>query len=133
MPVFLNTRFCLRHNRPIVVKIYFSAISYWCNKLGLPNASYWCKTLYGTSRLCDIYATVARIGRKCAGQLTRRQFFDYLTSELTSDFVLNAMLGFFERIRDYSALGFHITQPIPEPVMQAYQALLPLKVNLEMS
>ncbi|ELO1825863.1 YdcF family protein [Vibrio cholerae] len=59
-------------------------------------------------------------------------FFDYLTSELTSDFVLNAMLGDFERIRDYPALGFQITQPIPEPVMQAYQALLPLKVNLEM-
>ncbi|HGF7191688.1 TPA: YdcF family protein [Vibrio cholerae] len=60
-------------------------------------------------------------------------FFDYLTSELTSDFVLNAMLGDFERIRDYPALGFQITQPIPEAVMQAYQALLPLKVNLEMS
>jgi len=60
-------------------------------------------------------------------------FFDYLTSELTSDFVLNAMLGDFERIRDYPALGFQITQPIPEPVMQAYQALLQLKVNLEMS
>ncbi|EOW9173507.1 YdcF family protein [Vibrio cholerae] len=60
-------------------------------------------------------------------------FFDYLTSELTSDFVLNAMLGDFERIRDYPALGFQITQPIPEPVMQAYQALLPLKVNIEMS
>ncbi|EOX3119993.1 YdcF family protein [Vibrio cholerae] len=60
-------------------------------------------------------------------------FFDYLTSELTSDFVLNAMLGDFERIRDYPALGFQITQPIPEPVMQAYQALLPLKVHLEMS
>ncbi|EGQ7672744.1 YdcF family protein [Vibrio cholerae] len=60
-------------------------------------------------------------------------FFDYLTSEFTSDFVLNAMLGDFERIRDYPALGFQITQPIPEPVMQAYQALLPLKVNLEMS
>ncbi|TQQ72852.1 YdcF family protein [Vibrio cholerae] len=59
-------------------------------------------------------------------------FFDYLTSELTSDFVLNAMLGDFERIRDYPTLGFQITQPIPEPVMQAYQALLPLKVNLEM-
>ncbi|EGR2023495.1 YdcF family protein [Vibrio cholerae] len=59
-------------------------------------------------------------------------FFDYLTSELTSDFVLNAMLGDFERIRDYPALGFQITQPIPEPVMQAYQALLPFKVNLEM-
>ncbi|QKU85690.1 YdcF family protein [Vibrio cholerae] len=60
-------------------------------------------------------------------------FFDYLTSELTSDFVLNAMLGDFERIRDYPTLGFQITQPIPEPVMRAYQALLPLKVNLEMS
>lgn len=60
-------------------------------------------------------------------------FFDYLTSELTSDFVLNAMLADFERIRDYPTLGFQITQPIPEPVMQAYQALLPLKVNLEMS
>lgn len=60
-------------------------------------------------------------------------FFDYLSSELTSDFVLNAMLGDFERIRDYPALGFQITQPIPESVMQAYQALLPLKVNLEMS
>ncbi|EJL6631859.1 YdcF family protein [Vibrio cholerae] len=60
-------------------------------------------------------------------------FFDYLTSELTSDFVLNAMLGDFERIRDYPALGFQITQPIPEPVMRAYQALLPLKVNLEIS
>lgn len=56
-------------------------------------------------------------------------FFDYLTSELTSDFVLNAMLGDFERIRDYPTLGFQITQPIPEPVMQAYQALLPLKMS----
>ncbi len=45
MLVSLNTRFCLRHNRPIVVKIYISAISYWYNKLGLPNASYWCKNL----------------------------------------------------------------------------------------
>lgn len=45
MLVSLNMLFCLRHNRPIVVKIYISAISYWCNKLGLPNASYWCKNL----------------------------------------------------------------------------------------
>ncbi|ENM5834204.1 YdcF family protein [Vibrio metoecus] len=54
-------------------------------------------------------------------------FFDYLTSELTSDFVLNAMLGDFERIRDYPVLGFQIEQPIPEPVTLAYQTLLPFK------
>ncbi|KQB08898.1 YdcF family protein [Vibrio metoecus] len=54
-------------------------------------------------------------------------FFDYLTSELTSDFVLNAMLGDFERIRDYPDLGFQIKQPIPEPVTLAYQTLLPFK------
>lgn len=58
-------------------------------------------------------------------------FFDYLTSELTSDFVLNAMLGDFERIRDYPALGFQIAQPIPEQVTQAYQALLPFKNTSE--
>ncbi|RBM71095.1 YdcF family protein [Vibrio tarriae] len=60
-------------------------------------------------------------------------FFDYLTSELTSDFVLNAMLGDFERIRDYPALGFQIAQPIPKPVALAHQALLMFKVNPEMS
>ncbi|ENM5740974.1 YdcF family protein [Vibrio metoecus] len=54
-------------------------------------------------------------------------FFDYLTSELTSDFVLNAMLGDFERIRDYPDLGFQIEQPIPEPVTLAYQTLLSFK------
>ncbi|MEH0373677.1 YdcF family protein [Vibrio mimicus] len=59
-------------------------------------------------------------------------FFDYLTSELTSDFVLNAMLGDFERIRDYPALGFQIPQPIPEQVTQAYQALQSFKIDPEM-
>ncbi|MGL4828391.1 MAG: YdcF family protein [Vibrio sp.] len=58
-------------------------------------------------------------------------FFDYLTSELTSDFVLSAMLDDFERIRDYPALGFQIPQPIPELVIQAYQALLSFKVHPE--
>ncbi|EEY98284.1 hypothetical protein VOA_002104 [Vibrio sp. RC586] len=59
-------------------------------------------------------------------------FFDYLTSELTSDFVIDAMLGDFERIRDYPALGFQIVQTIPESVTQAYQTLLSFKTRAEM-
>ncbi|QIL86379.1 YdcF family protein [Vibrio sp. HDW18] len=58
-------------------------------------------------------------------------FFDYLTHELTSDVVLSTMLEDFERIRDYPALGFQIEQPISPQVMQAYQALLPFKINAE--
>lgn len=53
-------------------------------------------------------------------------FFDYLTEDLTLDFVLYAMIGDFERIQQYPEKGYQIEQPIPEAVMQAYQALKPL-------
>ncbi|CAM3167500.1 YdcF family protein [Vibrio diazotrophicus] len=53
-------------------------------------------------------------------------FFDYLTEDLTLDFVVEALIGDFERIQNYPAKGFQIEQEIPEEVLQAYQALKPL-------
>ncbi len=52
--------------------------------------------------------------------------FDYLTEELTLDFVIGAMVGDFERIQTYPEKGFQIEQEIPEDVLTAYQALKPL-------
>ncbi len=52
--------------------------------------------------------------------------FDYLTEELTLDFVIDAMIGDFERIQNYPQLGFQIEQEIPEEVLEAYQVLKPL-------
>ncbi len=49
--------------------------------------------------------------------------FDYLTEELTLDFVIGAMVGDFERIQTYPERGFQIEQDIPEEVLSAYQAL----------
>ncbi len=49
--------------------------------------------------------------------------FDYLTEELTLDFVIGAMVGDFERIQTYPEKGFQIEQEIPEEVMQAYHTL----------
>jgi len=53
-------------------------------------------------------------------------FFDYLTEDLTLDFVIEALIGDFERVKDYPLQGFQIEQDIPEEVMQAYLALKPL-------
>jgi len=53
-------------------------------------------------------------------------FFDYLTEDLTMDFVIEALIGDFERIQTYPEKGFQISQDIPEEVLQAYLALKPL-------
>lgn len=52
--------------------------------------------------------------------------FDYLTEDLTLDFVIEALLADFERIQSYPAKGFQIEQDIPEEVQQAYTALKPI-------
>ncbi|MFV0485704.1 MAG: YdcF family protein, partial [Vibrio fluvialis] len=57
---------------------------------------------------------------------TGDNFFDYLTEDLTLDFVLGALIGDFERIQHYPEKGYQIEQPIPPEVEAAYQALKPL-------
>lgn len=52
--------------------------------------------------------------------------FDYLTEELTLDFVMQALVEDFERIQHYPAQGFQIEQTIPQEVLLAHQALKPL-------
>lgn len=54
--------------------------------------------------------------------------FDYLTEDLTLDFVMEAVVGDFERIQHYPEKGFQIEQIIPADVEHAYQALKPLAV-----
>lgn len=52
-------------------------------------------------------------------------FIDYLDNDVfTSDFVINALLEDFERIKAYPALGFLTEQGIPENVSIAYQTIL---------
>lgn len=57
---------------------------------------------------------------------TGDSFFDYLTEDLTLDFVLTALIGDFERIQHYPQKGYQIEQPIPADVEAAYLALKPL-------
>ncbi|EKO4004628.1 YdcF family protein [Vibrio fluvialis] len=57
---------------------------------------------------------------------TGDNFFDYLTEDLTLDFVLGALIGDFERIQHYPEKGYQIEQPIPPEAEAAYQALKPL-------
>lgn len=54
---------------------------------------------------------------------TKQSFSDYFSEEVDLFTVLEAMIGDFERIKDYPARGFQIEQPIPDQVEQAYQAI----------
>ncbi|RTZ15820.1 YdcF family protein [Vibrio aquaticus] len=54
----------------------------------------------------------------------KTRFCDYFNEEIDLDTTVRAMLGDFERIKTYPALGFQIEQAVPEPVEHAYQAIL---------
>ncbi|MCG3758614.1 YdcF family protein [Vibrio cincinnatiensis] len=54
--------------------------------------------------------------------------YDYLTDELTLDFVIQALVEDFERIQHYPAQGFQIEQTIPDDVLLAHQVLKPLTI-----
>ncbi|NAW68444.1 YdcF family protein [Vibrio sp. V27_P1S3P104] len=54
--------------------------------------------------------------------------FDYLTEDLTLDFIIQALVEDFERIQHYPAQGFQIEQMIPDDVLLAHQALKPLTI-----
>ncbi|MBF9000751.1 MULTISPECIES: YdcF family protein [Vibrio] len=56
-------------------------------------------------------------------------FFEYLTEDMTLDLVIEQLLGDYERIVNYPDKGFQISQPIPEEVAQAYQALIKIFGN----
>ena len=51
-------------------------------------------------------------------------FQEYCNGTLTSDLVISAMTGDFQRILDYPAMGFASPQEVPEKVMQAYEVLV---------
>jgi uncharacterized SAM-binding protein YcdF (DUF218 family) len=50
-------------------------------------------------------------------------FFDYINDELSSDFVVQALIADFQRIQEYPKQGFQTEQPIPLEVTAAYQFL----------
>lgn len=52
---------------------------------------------------------------------TKHRFDDYFTDEIDLFTVIEAMLGDFERIKNYPSKGFQIEQPIPHDVDIAYQ------------
>ena len=54
----------------------------------------------------------------------KTRFCDYFNEEIDLDTTLRAMLGDFERIKTYPALGFQIEQAVPESVEHSYQAVL---------
>jgi uncharacterized SAM-binding protein YcdF (DUF218 family) len=51
-------------------------------------------------------------------------YTEYVAGGLPKDQVINIMVGDLQRIREYPKLGFQIEQQIPEPVWDAYQALV---------
>lgn len=51
-------------------------------------------------------------------------FEDYPTEEIPLEKVINIMVGDFQRIKEYPALGFQIEQPIPDEIMFAYEQLI---------
>ncbi|MCD8070568.1 MAG: YdcF family protein [Akkermansiaceae bacterium] len=53
-------------------------------------------------------------------------FEEYLTPELTGDFVINAMVGDFQRVLEYPKRGFAAEQPVPGDVMRAFECLVSL-------
>lgn len=53
----------------------------------------------------------------------KQAFCNYFNEEIDLYTTLTAMLGDFERIRDYPALGYQIEQPIPTEVLHSYQVV----------
>ena len=53
----------------------------------------------------------------------RIAFSDYCTEEIPERMVIEAMVGDFQRILDYPALGFASVQPVPQDVMEAFVKL----------
>lgn len=50
-------------------------------------------------------------------------FCDYFSEEIDLTTTVSAMLGDFERIKQYPALGFQIEQPVPASVETSYRAI----------
>ncbi len=53
----------------------------------------------------------------------RLSFTDYCTEEIPEQLVIEAMVGDFQRILDYPALGFASEQPVPQDAMEAFLKL----------
>lgn len=51
-------------------------------------------------------------------------FENYPTEEISKERMINIMVGDLQRIKEYPALGYQITQDIPESVWQAYEKLV---------
>ncbi len=51
-------------------------------------------------------------------------FLEYLNKDIRKEDVINIMVGDLQRIKEYPALGFQITQDIPEDVWNAYLELV---------
>lgn len=54
---------------------------------------------------------------------TRQNIYDFCNEELELPDVIEALVGDFERIKNYPAQGFQIAQEIPQHVEHAYQAM----------
>ncbi len=54
---------------------------------------------------------------------TKAEFSHYFNDDIDIDMVVRAMLGDFERIKSYPALGFQIEQDVPADVEASYQAI----------
>lgn len=53
----------------------------------------------------------------------RLSFADYCSEEIPEQLVIEAMVGDFQRILDYPALGFASVQEVPDEVMEAFENL----------
>lgn len=51
-------------------------------------------------------------------------FHSYCTGGLTEQLVIEAMVGDFQRILDYPALGFAVAQEVPEEALAAFRTLV---------
>lgn len=89
-----------------------------CDRLILVQKPYMERRTYATfkkqwpTKLDSIVVTSPKIA-----------FHDYFNDEIDIDTTIRAMLGDFERIKSYPALGFQIEQHVPEDVEVSYQAL----------
>ncbi len=59
-------------------------------------------------------------------------FEEYLTPELTADFVINAMIGDFQRILEYPKQGFSTPQPVTPEALQAFRVLVEAGYNAQL-
>lgn len=53
----------------------------------------------------------------------KTNFCDYFCDDIDLTTTVLAMLGDFERIKEYPKLGFQIEQPIPESIEESYKAI----------